>query len=97
MKHYLVTARYGHGSMRPGFPIKKLSTTTTTEGLLVFSIGPPLFATVMACSDDRALGRVPRSSGSDGGTGRRTLSLRVLVLLLLGLGRRWGCRRLCLR
>jgi hypothetical protein len=55
----------------------------------------------MACSDDRALGRVP-AHGSDCGTRCRTLSFRVGALLflslrllllslrlLLGLCRRW--------
>ena len=64
----------------------------------------------MAGSDDRAC-RGVATNGPDCGTGGRTFSLGVLVLLLLillrfrgllglrlllGLGR-WRCRRLCLR
>ena len=41
----------------------------------------------MACSDDRALGRVP-AHGSDCGTLCRTASFRVGAVLL-GLCRRW--------
>jgi hypothetical protein len=76
--------------------------------LLALPVVSPLLATGMTSPDDRALGRVPRSGGSDCGTGCRTLSLWVgalllLVLclllilrLLLGL-RRPGICRLCLR
>jgi len=61
--------------------------------LLVLSVVPPLLATGMPSSDDRARGSVSRN-GSDCGSGCRTLSpigrtLAVLlflgVLLLLGL------------
>ena len=43
----------------------------------------PLLPAGMTRSDDRAFGRVPRSNGSDCGTGCRSLSLGVLVLLLV--------------
>ena len=67
-------------------------------------LGPPFLATAMACSDDRALGRVP-AHGSDCGTLCRTASFRVGAFLglrlLAGLRRRWWrlrrCCRLCLR
>ena len=46
---------------------------------LVLSLRSPLVATAMACSDDRALGRVP-AHGSDSGTLCRTASFRMWTL-----------------
>ena len=50
--------------------------------LLDLPVVPPLLATGMTSSYDRARGSVS-SHGSDCGTSCRALSLRVLVLLLL--------------
>src|SRR6185369_4595171 len=59
---------------------------------LVLSLGSPILATAMACSDDCALGRAPTRSGPDCSTRCRTLGLLASVLLWLGLRGRW-CRR----
>ena len=57
---------------------------------LVLSLRSPFVATAMACSDDRALGRVP-AHGFDCGTLCRTADFRVGALL--GLCRRGGFAR----
>jgi hypothetical protein len=62
--------------------------------LFGLSVVSPILATGMTRSDDRTCGSVSGSSGSDCGTGCRTLGLGVLVLLMLVL-RLW--LGLCLR
>jgi len=57
--------------------------------LLVLSLGSPILATVVACSDDRALGGAPASGSSECRTLCRTLGLLTALLFWLGLRSRW--------
>jgi hypothetical protein len=62
---------------QPTSRVEWLSKRTSVPLVSLFlSLRSPLLATAMACSDDRALGRVP-AHGSDCGTLCRTASFRV--------------------